>query len=349
MKRNGTTWNNGKLDLSLVKMKRQRGSCRATVGAQYESVLAFALQLFAVRHGNAHWFLTHNDAHHVGAVLLKPGLAIGKLEIQLAPCNESTLLSLDFVYTAISTSGNALFDEQLESRIQQMLRAFVQALQGELVAPEELGLPGQCPTLSSRNSFQPKSAGASHEIVVPGDADECFSLACPVAELDWIDDWQFHLLYSDSGRNEDDCIFIEAVSGLAVHRVASADTYWYTTLYDPAARRFHAVLLTSDFIIGRWSLEVDALGNGNSRMRWALMDTGLNERGNQIILENGFETRIANMLRFISHSARHYMETGEILRLPARRKARLALLLVIAAVARRVRECFPATRNMRNA
>jgi hypothetical protein len=178
---------------------------------------------------------------------------------------------------------------------------------------------------------------------VRASADECFALACPVAELAWIDNWQFHLLYSDSGRNEDDCIFIEAVSGIAVHRAARSDTYWYTTLYDSAARRFHAVLLTGAFIIGKWSFAVDAIGDGTSRMRWVLMHTGLNEEGNRIILERGFEARVANMLHFLSRSATHFMESGDILRLPARRKARLALLLLSAVVGRHVGRWLPST------
>jgi hypothetical protein len=101
------------------------------------------------------------------------------------------------------------------------------------------------------------------------------------------------------------------------------------------------VLLTGDFIIGRWTLEVDPQGDGSSRMRFALTDIGLTEEGNRIILESGFEARVANMLRFIASSARHYTETGEILRLPAKRKAKLALSLLSAAVAQHVRRWFP--------
>lgn len=347
MKRNGRTWNNGNLDLSSVKMKRKWGSYRATVDAPCESVFALIPQLFAPSHGETHWFLTHNipGSHHVGAVLLKPDLAIGKLEIEFTARDDGASVNLDFVYTAISAQGNALFDDELEGRIQQMLCAFVDALQGRRVAPNAILLPGQGPTSGLRDAFEPKSAGARYEMTVRGDADECFALACPVAELYWIDDWQFHLLHSDSGRNEDDCIFIEAVSGFAVHRVARSDTYWYTTLYDSAARRFHAVLLTGDFIIGRWSLEVDAIGDGNSRMRWALTHTGLTEEGNRIIIGNGFEARVANMLRFIASSAKHYIETGEILRLPVRRKAKLALSLLSAVVAQQVGRWLPSARN----
>ena len=347
MKRNGRTWNNGKPDLSPVKMQRKRGNFRATVSAPCGIVFALIPPLFAPNRGETHWFVTHNDpvAHRVGAVLLKPELAIGKLEIRLAARDEGTSVCFDFVYTAISTQGNALFDDELEGRIRRMLCAFVEALQGRSVAPEELRLTGQGPGSGLRDAFSPKCAAARYEIVLRGGAEACFALACPVAELRWIDDWRFHLLYSDSGRNEDDCIFIEAVSGFAVHRVTRSDTYWYTTLYDSAARRFHAVLLTGDFILGRWTLEVEPQGDGGTRMRFALAYTGLTGEGNRIILENGFEARVRNMLRFIANSARHYTETGEILRLPARRKATLALSLLGAAAAQHVRRWFPATHN----
>ncbi|MCP5269106.1 MAG: hypothetical protein H6943_08740 [Zoogloeaceae bacterium] len=343
MKRNGRTWNNGNLDLSGVKMKRKLGSYRATIGSPRENVLVRITQFFASQRDDTHWVVTETSAHLVGAVLIKPDLAIGKLEIGLSACDEGTLLSLDFVYTAISVPGNALFDDQLENRIQMMLPAFVQALQGGST-PDEISLPGQGPVSSLPNSFRPESAGTSHEVIVRGGADECFALACPVAELDWIDSWQFHLLYSDSGHNEDNCIFIEAMTGFAVLRVAGADTYWYTTLYNPGARQFQAVLLTGDFIIGRLSLEVDAIGNGSSRLRWTLTYTGLNEGGNRIILESGFETRVANMLRFIANSAKHFMQTGDILRLPVSRKARLALSLLFSVVAKRFRKRLSAAR-----
>lgn len=347
MQRNGREWNNGNLALSPVKMKRTTGHYRATVGAPCDAVFALIPPLLAPSHGETHWFVTHEipDAHHVGAVLLRPELAIGKLEIDLEACDEGTSVNVAFVYSAISVQGNALFDNALEGRIRQMLCAFVDALHGRHVPSHALRLPGQGPTAALREAFEPRNAGATYEIVVQGDADACFALACPVAELLWIDNWQFHLLHSDSGRNEDDCTFIEAVSGFAVHQVARSDTYWYTTLYDTASRRFHAVLLTGDFVIGKFSCEVTATVDGASRLRWALMDTGLCEKGNRIISARNFETRATNMLRFIANSIKHYVATGEILRLPATRKARLALLLLRAVVAQQVRRWLPFARN----
>lgn len=336
MRLNSKKWNNGNLELSPVPMKRARATHRERVDAPVERVFALLPPLFASRGGETHWLTTHRDdeQHRYGAVLLRPELAIGKLEVELSTSEGTTEVALELAYTAITGAGNQLFDDDLDHRMTQLLTHIVAALRGNAVSADELRLPGAGPSAAAGDAFESATAGAEHEMVVRADPDECFALACPVAELDWIDGWQFDLTYSDSGKNEDDCIFLEPASGLAVHRTVGANTTWYTTLYDTESRRFHAVLLTRDFVIGRWSLEVDDLGAGRSRFRWSLTYSGLNEQGNRIIRENGFEQRVLNMERFLALSAKRYLETGEIERLPARRKAEIAISLLGATVAR---------------
>ncbi|MCP3962674.1 MAG: hypothetical protein GY719_32950, partial [bacterium] len=175
------------------------------------------------------------------------------------------------------------------------------------------------------------------EVVIRGGADEIFALACPVAELDWVDDWHFDLVYSESGRNEDNNLLLEPVTGLAVLRSAGSETYWYTTLYDTDRRRFHAVLLTRDVILGKWQFEVDDLGDGRGRLRLRITYTGLTEEGNRIIGERGFEDRMGNMLEFILTSAKSYLETGKIFRLARKRKMELAISLIGATIGRHFR------------
>lgn len=332
-------WNNGDLQKSGVRMKRARAERQARIDATGERVFAELPRLLASQGGSTRWLTTHQDEarHHYGAVLLQPELAIGKLEVDLAPSEGATQVCLSFCYTAITERGNELLDGDIDQRLDQLLERIAAGLRGEDVAPTELLLPAVGPPSETPDAFEPASRASEHELVVQADPDDCFALACPVAELDWIDGWQFHLVYSDSGRNEDDCIFLEAGSGLAVHRSAGATTAWYTTLYDPEQRRFHAVLLTEDFIVGRWALEVDDLGDGKSRFRWQLVYTGLSERGNRIIDERGFAGRIFEMQDFLARSAKRYLETGQIERLPAKKMAEVAISLVGATLARHFR------------
>jgi hypothetical protein len=171
-------------------------------------------------------------------------------------------------------------------------------------------------------------------VLVARDADTCFALACPVAELDWIDAWHFDLLASDSGRNELDCLFLAGMSGLAVHRAPRSDTFWYTTRYDVERRRFHAVLVTEGIALGYWALEMEQAGPGRARLRWALSYTALTERGHRVLQDPGFDGRVERMLAFLGAAAKHYAETGTILRVPARRKVQLALSALGAIVTR---------------
>ncbi len=49
-------------------------------------------------------------------------------------------------------------------------------------------------------------AAVTREIDAP--SEHIFPLACPVEELRWIPDWEYELVYSQSGVNETDCIFV---------------------------------------------------------------------------------------------------------------------------------------------
>lgn len=179
-----------------------------------------------------------------------------------------------------------------------------------------------------------KRANAHHEVRIKGDVDDCFSLACPKAELNWIDGWQFDMIYSESGKNEKNCIFLEALSGPVVLRSPGLNTYWYTTLYDPENHRCHFVLLSQKPVIAKLEIHMDALPDGNTSIKWDLTYTALSVEGNKIIREKDFKDRMSNMINFLGLSAKHYMETGKIYKLPHKRKLDLALSIAGARVKR---------------
>jgi len=133
---------------------------------------------------------------------------------------------------------------------------------------------------------------ATFEKIIEGDIDECFALACPVAELLWIKDWKFDLIYSESAKNETGCVFLEPITGLAVLRVPGANTYWYTTLFDTKRHRFSAVWVTRDLTIAYWEFTVTDLGGGRLRLNWSLTYKALGPKGNRIIAEPGFDERM---------------------------------------------------------
>jgi hypothetical protein len=164
------------------------------------------------------------------------------------------------------------------------------------------------------NSFKAKRVCVTHEERIKATPGECFSLACPVEELKWIDNWRFDMIYSDSGRNEDNCIFREDMSGPSVLNIPGLSAYWYTTLYDSANHRFHALLIYGDKAVSRFEFEASDDGDDYSLASWRLTYTALNEEGNDIADES-LEGRMSLMLSFLGNSAKHYLETGEMLRM----------------------------------
>jgi hypothetical protein len=163
-----------------------------------------------------------------------------------------------------------------------------------------------------QSNFAAKRYTVEHTVHINADPDAVFALACPVEELKWIRNWSFDMIYSVSGRNENNCIFKEYMSGVFVLNLPDTPTYWHTTRYDKVARRFHALLIYGDLAAGKFEFYVTQNGNDAATVDWRLIFTTLTEAGNHIADES-LKERLSGMLNFLAESARHYLETGTIL------------------------------------
>jgi len=277
------------------------------------------------------WTTTRLDpeSHRYQAVLINPELAMGTLDVEMKDQNDGTLVCFDLSYTALSEAGSVLFDEGIGGRLDQVLESFGHTLSSSLTAE-----PGPTVTAASQ---QASREGVEHEITINGDIDECFALACPVAELLWIDDWKFDLIFSVGGKNETGCVFLEPFTGLSMLRSPGANTYWYVTCYDTEQHLFDAVWVTRDMTVVHWEVSMNDLGGGQTRVNWSLIYSGLSERGNRIIGEQGMDGRMKEALGFLATALKHYVETGDIFRVPSRRKLQVGASLIGAALGRHFR------------
>ena len=162
------------------------------------------------------------------------------------------------------------------------------------------------------NDFIAKRYTVEHTVHINADPDAVFALACPVEELKWIRNWSFDMIFSESGRNENNCIFREYMSGLFVLDLPDTATYWHTTRYDKEARRFHALLIYGGLAAGKFEFSVKKIGNDVAMADWRLIFTTLTDAGNHIADES-LRERLSGMLNFLAESARHYLETGTVL------------------------------------
>ena len=277
------------------------------------------------------WTTTRLDpeSHRYQAVLINPELTMGTLDVEMKERDDGTLVRFDLSYTVLGEAGSALFDEGIGGRLDQVLEGFGRTLASSLTAE-----PAPAATPASQRV---RRQGVEHEITINGDIDECFALACPVAELLWIDDWKFDLIYSSSGKNETGCVFLEPFTGLSILRSPGANTYWYVTRYDPEQHLFDAVWVTRDMTVVHWEVSMTDLGGGQTRVNWSLFYTGLGQEGSRIVGEPGMDERMEQGLSFLATALKHYVETGDIFRVPSRRKLQLAASLIGASLGRHLR------------
>jgi hypothetical protein len=162
------------------------------------------------------------------------------------------------------------------------------------------------------NQFQPKRVHCAHKGQIAASPDQVFRLACPTAEYEWIDGWQCNLIYSESGGNEEGCIFTEDMSAPFLLGQDTLTTTWVTTLYDPEERQIHFCLVT-DRTIALYKFRIGDERDGKTSVALDYTLTALNEAGNRAIGPDT-EAKLQAMVTMLVGALKHYCETGEMLK-----------------------------------
>ncbi|MGD2185922.1 MAG: hypothetical protein PVI71_07335 [Desulfobacterales bacterium] len=131
------------------------------------------------------------------------------------------------------------------------------------------------------------------------------SLICPVKEAEWLDGWDYDLIFSHSGFAEKGCVFTSK-------SVGEKDTIWLITKRDDAARETNFARLTPDSRVAEVTVRVEAYGKHTSRVHITYTVTALTEEGNRFI-ENFTEENFVKDMKFWEATMNHYLKTGKAL------------------------------------
>ena len=153
------------------------------------------------------------------------------------------------------------------------------------------------------NKIHTKRIICTHEEVIKSPLEKVFPLLCPVEELKWIDNWQYQLVYTDSGVNENNCIFREDMSGLVFFDSPITIT-WITTLYDPDSR-IQFVLMCGEMAVIKFDIELRDQNNSISSIQFKFTYTSLKED----TVDETTEEKLMTILTFLATSLKHYCET----------------------------------------
>ena len=162
------------------------------------------------------------------------------------------------------------------------------------------------------SDFKAKRIRIANEGQIRAPVSQVFPLACPHEEYKWIDGWDCDIIYSDSGKVENGCIFTEKRSVPLLHDSDGGVTTWIAVLHDPRTYRLHFVLMT-DISAIKYAIEMEDAGDDVTTIKLDFTLTALNQRGNHFI-ESGGEEKVGMMLAGLGHMLKHYCETGRMLK-----------------------------------
>ena len=159
-----------------------------------------------------------------------------------------------------------------------------------------------------RSVFAAKRITRSYTQTIHADPSRVFNLICPVREAEWLDGWDYTLMYSESGVAEEGCVFTSRQQG-------EKDTIWMITRRDVQNREIEFIRATPESRIARLTIAVDEKAENRSTVQITYVITALGEEGNTF-LEAFTRDNFEAGMKFWEASMNYYLETGQKLRRP---------------------------------
>lgn len=133
-----------------------------------------------------------------------------------------------------------------------------------------------------------------------------FPLLCPVREADWLDGWEYRMIYSQSGLIEKNCVFATPHHG-------ELETIWHVTQHDNENHRIEFVRIASGENVVRINIQLEAISEDQTKVHISYLYTGLNEKQNSYI-RNQLANDFNSSMLWWETAINHYLQTGTMLK-----------------------------------
>ena len=139
-----------------------------------------------------------------------------------------------------------------------------------------------------------------------GNIKDVFPLLCPVREKDWLVDWDYEMIYSQSGLVEKDCVFSTPYEN-------GVDTIWQVTQYDKTNYIIEFLRVTPYENVVKINIQLEKVDEYNTKSHISYQYTALNEKQNEFI-KNDLEKTFNKSMNWWEKAINHYLQNGEMLK-----------------------------------
>lgn len=144
-----------------------------------------------------------------------------------------------------------------------------------------------------------------HSVEVHAAAKDIWPLLCPVREYDWIEGWEAELIHSESGYNEQDCMFrTRTAEGTSID--------WITSRYEPETFHLEFVRFHEDGFVSRYRINLVPLTDATTRMELFMVMTGLSTKNHESFPYDYLE-KMRYWSTYMGAALEHYLHSGTIL------------------------------------
>lgn len=158
--------------------------------------------------------------------------------------------------------------------------------------------------MSTMQVKKPNRVSFAYEQTINGTIKEIMPLYCPVRELDWCENWNPKVVYSNSGLVEKDCIFI------TLHE--DVDILWIVTDYDIEKGHVEMFYQIPNALVTKLEIQATPIGENKTKALLSYSKTSLGKLGDKIIKEFTKE-EYDKMMDSWEKAMNHYLKTGQML------------------------------------
>lgn len=152
--------------------------------------------------------------------------------------------------------------------------------------------------------FKARKAKRVHTYKCSAGPEKVFPLLCPVREFDWIPGWECDVIYSESGFNEQGCIF-------KTQKPYNTETTWVTVTWDVENYIVEFVEFAKDSLIVNLRVSLKPDTDNKAIATWEFTFTAVSETGNAFI-EGYTEDKFKLVAGGLEKTMNYYLETGKL-------------------------------------
>lgn len=154
----------------------------------------------------------------------------------------------------------------------------------------------------NEEKFEAKRISRAYRQTIAAAPQVVFPLICPVREAEWLDGWQYEMIYSKSGLAEVGAVFNTTHAG-------EEPTTWVVTKHDPRTHEVEFVRFTPHSRMCLLTVAIRPKEEYNSFVDICYTYTAITPAGNEFI-DHYSEEAFLNMAVFWEKSMNHFLKTG---------------------------------------